>query len=249
MRKVLNVILVALMLLFLGLGFREVFMFSDVEEDKNTLIEKVVKVPKDSVGVSVSENPFERYIDFETLWGINQDIVGWIYIPDTQVDYPILVGDTDEEYLNKNYKGISSKIGSIFAFAGVDLTNDRHICLFGHNMISGQMFGELDNYKDAEFANSHMKMYIYTPDRTKECTLISAFGCDKYDSVFELDNTGKDVDTEKLQDSLSKRSILELGIPDSTGQVFTLGTCNGTRGSSKRFTVNFIVTQEKYVLE
>ena len=245
MRRVLNVILVVVAIVFLGLGIREVLMFSEAEGDKNSLIERVVKVPKESQ-VDVD---FDRQIDFKALKGINEDIVGWIYIPGTQVDYPILIGDNDVKYLNTNYEGKSSELGSIFAYSGVELNKDRHICLFGHNMISGQMFGELDKYEDNDYAYGHMKMYIYTPNRTKECTLISAFGCDKYDGVFELDKTSKDVDTEKLQDSLFERSVLDLVTFKNTGQVFTLGTCRGTRGTSQRFTVSFKVTKEKYVLE
>lgn len=246
LKRFINAVLVLLLLALLALGFRELYMFWSAQEDSNTLKEVAVKVPED---VEDAEDPFNRYIDFESLQAINPDIVGWIYIPETLIDYPILVGDSDEYYLNRDYKGDYSSLGSIFAFADVDLTKDNHICLFGHNMISQQMFGGLDKYKSQEYADNHKYCYIYTPDRTKECTLISAFRCHKTDAVFELDKTGETADTTELIVSLRDRSVIKTNIPENTGQIFTLASCDGYSGTPYRFTTNFVVTREKYVLE
>lgn len=246
LKRFINAVLVLLLLALLALGFRELYMFWSAQEDSNTLKEVAVKVPE---GVEDAEDPFNRYIDFESLQAINPDIVGWIYIPDTMIDYPILVGDSDEYYLNRDYEGNYSSLGSIFAFADVDLTKDNHICLFGHNMISQQMFGGLDKYKGQEYADNHKYCYIYTPDRTKECTLISAFRCHKTDAVFELDKTDETTDTTELIVSLRDRSIIKTNIPENTGQIFTLASCDGYSGTPYRFTTNFVVTREKYVLE
>lgn len=247
LKRFINAVLVVALLALLYLGFRELYMFLSAQEDSNTLKEVAVKVPDDP-GLD-AEDPFNRYIDFDALQAINPDIVGWIYIPDTLIDYPILVGDTDEYYLNRNYKGEWSSLGSIFAFADVDLSKDNHICLFGHNMISQQMFGGLDKWKSQEYADNHKYCYIYTPDRTKECTLISAFRCHKTDSVFELDKTGDTTDTTELVVSLMDRTVVKTELPENTGQIFTLASCDGYSGTPYRFVTNFIVSREKYVLE
>ena len=121
--------------------------------------------------------------------------------------------------------------------------------MFGHNMISQQMFGGLDSYKSQDYADSHEFCYIYTPDRTKECTLISAFGCTKTDTIFELDKTGDTADLSKLYEELQSRSIVSRELPENSGQVFSLATCDGYSGTSNRFTTHFTVTREKYVLD
>lgn len=247
LKRFINAVLVVALLALLFLGFRELYMFWSAQDNNNTLKEVAVKVPDDP---SLDpEDPFNRYIDFDALQEINPDIVGWIYVPDTMIDYPILIGDSDEYYLNRNYRGEWSSLGSIFAFADVDLNKDNHICLFGHNMISQQMFGGLDDWKSQEYADSHKYCYIYTPDRTKEYSLISAFRCHKTDAVFELDKTGDTTDTTELIVSLMDRSVVDMDLPDNTGQIFTLASCDGYSGTPYRFTCNFVVSREKYVLE
>lgn len=246
-KRFINTVLVVLLLALLFLGFRELYMFWSAQENNNSLKEVAVKVPDDP---NVDpEDPFNRYIDFKALQSINPDIVGWIYIPNTLIDYPILIGESDEYYLNRDYYGNWSSLGSIFAFSDVDLTKDNHICLFGHNMISQQMFGSLDNWKSQEYADEHPYCYIYTPDRTKECSLISAFRCHKTDAVFELDKTGDTTDTTDLIVSLMDRSVIKMRLPENTGQVFTLASCDGYSGTPYRFTCNYVVSREKYVLE
>ena len=246
-KRFVNAVLVVILLTLLFLGFRELYMFWSAQEDNNSLKEVAVKVPDDP-NID-AEDPFNRYIDFDALKKINPDIVGWIYIPDTLVDYPILVGDNDRYYLNHDYQGNWSSIGSIFGYAGVDLNKDNHVCLFGHNMISQQMFGGLDNWKSQEYADSHKYCYIYTPERTKECSLISAFRCHKTDAVFELDKSGDATDTTELIVSLMERSVVKADLPDNTGKVFTLSSCDGYTGTPYRFICNFVVSREKYVLE
>lgn len=246
-KRLINTVLVILLLALVALGIRELYMFLSAQDNNNALKEVAIKVPDDP---NIDpDDPFNRYIDFDALQSINPDIVGWIYIPDTMIDYPILVGETDQYYLNRDHYGNYSSLGSIFAYAGVDLTKDNHVCMFGHNMISQQMFGGLDSYKSQDYADSHQYCYIYTPDRTKECTLISAFGCNKTDTIFELDKTGDTADLSKLYEELQSRSIISRELPENSGQVFSLATCDGYSGTPNRFTTHFTVTREKYVLD
>lgn len=261
-------------IMLLLLGFKELMMFYNAQLMAESLKEVAVQVPRGED----DSHPFNRHIDFNSLRAVNQDIVGWLYIPGTVIDYPILVGDNDLSYQNRDYNGNSSVIGSIFSFADADLLNDDHIILFGHNMISGQMFGGLKKFKSLEYANQHMYAYVYTPDRTKECQLISTFNCHKTDEVFELDGRSREKSKEKGESSLgtfgsssslfkeeteeftgrtieewnsfvNSRSIYHLSIPDTAGQLYTLSTCDGYAGTSNRLAVNYTVIREKYVLE
>lgn len=252
MKRLINVILITAMLVLLGFGFRELGIFISAERMNESLREEVVKVPKVDEGEEKyldPNDPFNRYIDFKTLKGINEDIVGWIYIPDSLIDYPILRGSSDQKYLYKDYTGKYSVIGSIFMFSDAELGTDDHVIFFGHNMISKQMFGGLKDYKSADYASTHMKAYIYTPDRTKECDLISTFRCYKMDEVFELNVSDEEKKSvSEWHNSLNERSIYPLSIPNTAGQIFTLSTCDGYTGTSNRLTVNFAVTKEKYIL-
>ena len=214
MRKKINVILSVLLAILLTLGLKECWKLFDRERTDKQLIKQVVEVPDDNQGLDPND-PFNRKIDFATLKQINPDIVGWVYIPDTSIDYPILMGNNDSFYLNYDYRKYYSELGSIFSYAGSDFIKDDHVCLFGHNIFTQQMFGGLKNYYNSDYAANHSKMYIYTPDRTKECSLYSAFECRYSDEIFEVgtNTDDSDVGLKDLKATLSDRNILSIEQP------------------------------------
>ena len=141
------------------------------------------------------------------------------------VDEPILHGRTDTEYLNKGFDGKRSVLGSVFSFAHVNENlSDPHICLFGHNMMSGQIFGKLDELTVDE--DKVQSIYIYTPERTKGLTIVSVYSCHKKDAVFQDDWKPDQEDV----------------------QTFTLATCTGYSRTPYRLAVNCKVTKEKFIL-
>lgn len=262
-----NIVSTILILIFLVLGIRELYYFVTIEAGYQALREEVVQLPRER-SEEENEDPFLRNIDFDSLQQINPDITGWIYIPDTGIDYPVLTGKGDESYLFKDYKGNACEVGSVFTFAAADLNMDGHLCLFGHNLIAGQMFGVLKKYEESDYAHRHPKLYIYTPERAKECTLLSVFGCLSTDPVFEVRHEADLAELSESQKELLERSTLPRKVednaalqsgkgkdfgtggqfPENPGQLFTLATCDGYAGTPRRFTVHFMVTQERFVL-
>jgi len=101
-----------------------------------------------------------------TAWGlsgINADYIGWIRIPGTAVDYPIVRGRDNEQYTNTTFAGERKRAGAIFmdwrckeGFGG------PFVILYGHNMKSGSMFGSLKNYRRAEYQAAHPEITITT---------------------------------------------------------------------------------------
>lgn len=83
------------------------------------------------------------------------------------VDSPILTGQTDTEYLTKDFEGAYSPLGSIFTFAGARLS-DSQVYLFAHNMASGQMFGSLKQFTNDAFLAANPQAYLYTPERVRK---------------------------------------------------------------------------------
>lgn len=107
----------------------------------------------------------KRKINFSYLKKVNSDIVGWIYIPHTAVDYPILHGSYDGEYLHHNYMKRYSFAGSIFE-ESVNRTDfsDPNTIIYGHNMKNGSMFAGIRRYTRQQFMDSHPFVYVYLPD-------------------------------------------------------------------------------------
>ena len=124
-------------------------------------------------------------IDFITLKEINDDIKGWIYCPQIDVNQPILKGKTDNEYLALGYDKSYDYLGSIFTFSDTkDDLSDDNLFLFGHNMMSGQMFGNLDYFCDDTFMNNNKYVYLYTPTSIQEYEVYDVFNIDKNDIFF-----------------------------------------------------------------
>lgn len=116
-------------------------------------------------------------IDFEALREINPDTVGWIKIPDTNVDYPIVWKEGDNDtYLHTDFEGNSSQAGAIYL--DMDSTPDfsgRNNILYGHHMKNGTMFKDVVKYKDKEYFEAHPYFEIYTPERTIHLKAVSAY--------------------------------------------------------------------------
>ena len=242
MRKIINAIIAFVILVLIGLGIAEFQRFNELEKMNDDIRELVVKVPReDNQTGSDPDDPFERKIDFNALWQINPDVVGWIYIPGTKIDYPILSGG---QYLKRNMYGERSSLGSIFTYDDVDLENDSLVRIYGHNMVSKQMFGSIKNYGDQGFADQHSVMYLYTPEHTKECRIISGFGCRFDDHVFSV----VPEDIEEYAQELIDRSVISTNPPEKNWQIYTHGSCRGYSESPNRFADSFIKKKKKIVI-
>lgn len=132
--------------------------------------------PKPEIGES---NPLmDREIDFYALQEINPDVIGWLYIPDTQIDYPILQASEEEKenyYLRRNLKKEANRQGSLFIQKS-NRKDFRHplSVIYGHNMKSGTMFAGLHEFKDEEYFLFHPYAYIYMPKETMRVKLFSS---------------------------------------------------------------------------
>ena len=90
--------------------------------------------------------------NFSQLMAMNPDVCGWIVMDHTGIDYPIVQGEDNFEYLDKDALGNPEISGSIF----LDWQNNRkftdpYMVLMGHHMQAGKMFGDLDKYSDETF--------------------------------------------------------------------------------------------------
>lgn len=92
----------------------------------------------------------------DDLKKLSKNAVAWLTIDGTKIDYPVMQGKTNEEYLNKDPFGEFSLSGSIFLDSRNSKTfSDEYSLVYGHHMEYGVMFGALDNYKDKKYFNEH----------------------------------------------------------------------------------------------
>ena len=227
-------------LLLFSTGQKADYPYQKEKRESAHLRKKVIK--------EVKGDPSFRTIDFETLKKINPQIEGWLYVPGTKIDYPVLIGKDNTTYLRKDYRGKESILGSVFSFADTD--NDLlepHICLFGHNMRSRQMFGELKEYKKPDFAKDHKKAYLYTPGQTRTYELCAVYECGKSDVTFSHKMSLESEAFYDLKLHMIKNNKLKMPLtyPVESRQILTLSCCSSQDRKNRRMTVNFSFTCAK----
>lgn len=116
----------------------------------------------------------ENSHSFEELQKINQDVVAWVTVDNTNIDYPIVQGKTNLTYVNLDVYKNFALAGSIF----VDTRNDRNFndtysLLYGHDMAGGKMFGDLQLFKEKSFFEANQTGTLILPDRVYELEIFS----------------------------------------------------------------------------
>lgn len=132
-----------------------------------------VSAPAVSQG-SVKSATTEEFIDFEGLREVNEDVCGYIKIDGTQISYPVMHSEQPNKYLRRNFYGESSIYGSIYLDNAGYLTG-TNIVLYGHNMKSGKMFGELKKYLEDDFAQVHQEIQYITDEEIRIYNICSVF--------------------------------------------------------------------------
>lgn len=115
-------------------------------------------------------------VDFKSLKSVNDDVVGWIYCEGTQINYPVLQGETNDTYLRTLYTGEGHPSGSIFVdAANLPEFQDNNTIIYGHHMADGAMFGTLEDWREQEYFDAHPCMWLLTPEQDYRVDLFSAY--------------------------------------------------------------------------
>lgn len=179
---------------------------------------------------------------FASLRAVNPDVVAWMTMDNTMIDYPVLMGSNNYEYLNRDVYGQFSLAGSIFADSRCDPDfHDGYTLIHGHHMAERRMFGDLDLYKDEAFFEANRTGTLILPDRiyslrTFACLVVPAndaiiFSPDRWrDDISEplayaRSDAALHADGEQIERLLAQNArALEAG--EAPPQIVVLATCS-----------------------
>lgn len=167
-------------------------------------------------------------INLAALREENPDVVGWIRIPDTKIDYPLMQGEDNDFYLNHTWKKEPNSVGSVFLECEnrADLT-DYNTIVYGHNMNNGSMFADLELFALQEYWKDHPYVYIATDAGVYRYEIFAFFNA-QVDSLTYGMNPQRDDTKEKFLNLALEESRIETGIqPVITDRILTLSTCSG----------------------
>lgn len=165
-------------------------------------------------------------VDFEQLSQINPDIVGWIYIEGTDINYPVVQGPDNDYYLRRLFDGTYNRSGCIFLDAGCAFDfSGRHSVIYGHHMMNDSMFSGLMEYKDQNYYDEHSVALLATPTAYYRIQLFSGYVADDWTNAWELsfDDYGY---TRWLDDIQSRSCFAAEFAPTKEDKIVTLSTCD-----------------------
>lgn len=176
----------------------------------------------------------ENKIDWNYLKSINEDIVGWIEIEGTSINYPILQDNDNLYYLKYNYLKKYNSNGSIFTL-DINPFNDSETLLYGHNMSNGTMFSILGKYLYKDFSLSHQKIKIYTPNNNYEGYVFSAYSI----GIGKEKNNISNLSFDERIEYYKKASQIKIDNVEITNKIIKLSTCSylnsRTRPTDQRY--------------
>ncbi len=168
------------------------------------------------------------------LQELNPDVCGWLTIDDTHIDYPVAIGETDMEYVNKDVYGNFALSGSVFLDSenARDLS-DPYTLVYGHHMENGAMFGDLAEFVNAGYFGSHATGTFYLPDAAYSIEIFACVQVDAFDSIIYDPTAQPEGDVSQLLDYVDEIAVQSRPIGVEPGDsVIGLSTCaeNETNG-------------------
>lgn len=223
--KFIEIILILIFIISLGyIGWNKFI------ERKETKVYDDIKKIKEKELNEPSKLAEENYL---RLKDINKDLVGWININNTSIDYPILQTEDNEFYLNHDINKDKSKIGSIYVDYEVNLKDSpKNIIIYGHNMNNDSMFSNLDKFKSKEFYkdNSIISINLFGQEMEYKIFGVCIIDIKSNDDTFKYNQFVKPKNNEEVQDYIEEvkmRSLYDTGEDASLEDEFiTLSTCS-----------------------
>ncbi len=156
--------------------------------------------------------------------------IGWLYIPDTEINYPVMYSGDNEYYLHRAVDGSYLLVGSVFLDGRCEKDfSDRLNILYGHNMSDGSMFADVIEYLDDDFLDSHNYGFLTTVDAVYRIEFFSVSQPNGTDSFYDT-STDVEVWLERLRRNSYIWRQTEMS---ENSKYISLSTCTDSDGQSR----------------
>jgi sortase B len=183
-------------------------------------------------------------VNWDALKEINPDIVGWVMIPGTSINYPIVRASDNEFYLSHLADKTPNDNGAIF----LDSENDPAISgwnniIYGHNLLNGTMFARLKYYSEREFFDAHRTILLATPEKSYRLRVDAALVCDADDKVRRFSFSNRE-DYESYVGMLLEYAVInEIAAGEIPENLYGFVTCTDTNYSKRTMILASVVEE------
>ena len=253
-KTVLVLITFALVIAVAGSGFWLVHYFIDSREQRQTYENLAEEFVLESTPTPESTTPAENSSptenssepaesvslttatprhDLAALAAENPDCVGWLTIPDTGIDYPVMhTPDDPEHYLRRDFYGNSASAGTPFLDGrNAAQAEGQNLILYGHNMMDGSMFKPLMNYLEPNFRETHKDIFLEIDGRQYHYEVLAVVETSVKSTLYTFTDLSDPAEESDFRAALLKETELEV-VHQASGYL-TLSTCNNGGGNSR----------------
>lgn len=172
--------------------------------------------------------------DYKTLYTLNQNLIGWVKIDDTYIDYPVLQTTNNEYYLDHNFDQEQDKNGSIFLDKDcMVLPRSTNLIIYGHHMRSGRMFGQLNKYSSHSFYEDHKYIQFDTIYEKGTYEVMYVFRSKIYEEseivfkYYQFIDAASELEFNSYMREMAAMSLYDTGVTAEYGdELLTLSTCD-----------------------
>ncbi len=229
-----NVILLILLLIFIGSGLYLFRYFWNARQTEDELVE-LQQLKMEDVGEEIqSADGYTIMKGYRKLYQKNDDLIGWVTVKNTKIDYPVMQTKKDSEYyLHRNFKKKEDVNGLPFLDAKCDVEDpNSNLMVYGHHMKSGLMFAHLEDFEDKDFYQKHKTIQFDTLYEKREYEVVAVFRSQIYkenQDVFKYYSYGGPLSERQFDTyvkNCKKLSVHKTGVTPKYGeQLLTLVTC------------------------
>lgn len=177
---------------------------------------------------------FKVLEQYKSLYHQNQNLIGWLKIADTIIDYPVMQTGDNDYYQNHNINLEEDRNGTLFMDTGCDIkVPSTNYIIYGHNMRSGKMFGSLDQYASEKFYRNHKTIEFDTiyEEGTYEVMYVFRSRVYQKDEVvfkyYQFIDVNSEEEFNSNMNEMAAISLYDTGVTASYGdQLLTLSTCD-----------------------
>lgn len=244
MKKLLYCITIILLIVLIAISSYFIYKQLHEEYKQDSIFEEL------SNSITENKTAEEIEVNLQELYKQNNDLIGWIKIDNTSIDYPVMqTKSSPNYYLRRNFYKQYSCYGTPFMAEECNTNTSENLIIYGHHMQNTKMFGSLENYKSKDYYDNHKLIKFYT-SRGKERYEIFAV----FKTVLYKNNTFKyyqniELDTESEYSNFINKckslSLYNTGInPEYKTNLITLSTCEYSVQNSRLVVVAKLINEE-----
>ena len=227
---------------------KEAFDKEEITEILDDTNEEETDIDKYSYDYWTYSNMTIMSVDFSELLNQNPDTVGWIYVNNTKINYPVVQSGDNSYYLNHSFKKTYSESGWIFADFRSNLNNlEKNTVLYGHGRIDYTMFGSLDEtLKNSWYTNPENQIIkLSTPSKNMLWQVISVYTIPS-ESYYLTHTFENDESYQNFLNTITSRSIYNFNVGvDASDHILTLSTCLDNNGNRVVLHAKLIKTEDR----